>query len=218
MNLKSAFAFSALTSNQGELEQEFYENIVEIPHYESKYLRLLDREDSIKVVAQNFEKFQNLYKPIHQEYFKDIVSFENGKFQVDQSEKARIHLMSMINDNVYQNMSGMSTQHYDKDLVKVRKQPASVEKKQEIATHFVKTHKMAEQKELMHKSIDKILLAQRNTKFFLISMTGPFFLFIKVVEYVIKYGILIWMWYKKKNAPKPEEKEEGKEEPKAETT
>ena len=117
----------------------------------------------------------------------------------------------MINDNVYQNMSGMSTQHYDKDLIKVRKQPASKEKKQEIAEHFVKTHKVEEQQELINKSIDKILLAQRNTKMFLISMTGPFFLFIKVVEYVIKYGILLWLWYKKKHAPKPDATPEGAE-------
>lgn len=53
----------------------------------------------------------------------------------------------------------MSTQHYDKDLIKVRKQPASKEKKQEIAEHFVKTHKVEEQQELINKSIDKILLA-----------------------------------------------------------
>lgn len=83
LNLKSAFAFSSLVSTPGELEQEFYENIVEIPHYESKYLSLLDREDSIKVVAQNFDKFQQLYRPIHQEYFKDIVSFEDGRFKID---------------------------------------------------------------------------------------------------------------------------------------
>jgi len=51
-------------------------------------------------------------------------------------------------------------------------------------------------------------------------MTGPFFLFIKVVEYVIKYGLLFWMWYKKKHAPKPEgeEGEEGKKEEKPATT
>jgi hypothetical protein len=50
-NLKSAFAFAALVAENGDSEHEFYENIVEIPHYESKYLSLLDREDSIKVVA-----------------------------------------------------------------------------------------------------------------------------------------------------------------------
>jgi hypothetical protein len=57
-----------------------------------------------------------------------------------------------------------------------------------------------EQNHIVHRSLDKILITQRNTKMFLISMTGPFFLFIKVVEYVLKYGILLWMWYKKKNA------------------
>ena len=44
-------------------------------------------------------------------------------------------------------------------------------------------------------------------------MTGPFFLAIKVIEYVLKYGILLWMWYKKKNAP-PAESEKKKDEDK----
>ena len=44
-NLKSALAYAALTTPSGYEERDLYENIVGIPHYESHYLQLLDRED-----------------------------------------------------------------------------------------------------------------------------------------------------------------------------
>jgi hypothetical protein len=36
-NLESAIAYAALTSKDGISEQEFYEGLIEIPKYESKY-------------------------------------------------------------------------------------------------------------------------------------------------------------------------------------
>ena len=49
-NLNSALAFSALTTPNGSEERIIYENIVGIPHYDSKYLQLMDREDEEKIV------------------------------------------------------------------------------------------------------------------------------------------------------------------------
>ena len=49
-NLTSALAFAALSTPGGAKERELYENIVEIPHYESKWLQLLDREDEKLIV------------------------------------------------------------------------------------------------------------------------------------------------------------------------
>jgi hypothetical protein len=52
--LASAFAFAALTTKSESTEADLYEKIVEIPHYEQKYLQLLDKEDEEGVVEDNF--------------------------------------------------------------------------------------------------------------------------------------------------------------------
>ena len=56
-NLKSAIAFAALTTPNNSMEKELYENIVEIPHYDSKYIQLLDREDEKLIVYDDEEGF-----------------------------------------------------------------------------------------------------------------------------------------------------------------
>lgn len=56
-NLRSAMAFAALTTPSGASEHELYGNIVQIPHYESKWLQLLDREDEETLVKKNFKGF-----------------------------------------------------------------------------------------------------------------------------------------------------------------
>ena len=68
-NLKSALAYAALTTPSGSSEHELYENIVEIPQYESKWLQLLDREDETALVKENFKEFHNLYAPVIKENF-----------------------------------------------------------------------------------------------------------------------------------------------------
>jgi len=45
-------AFSALTTPNGADERIIYENIVGIPHYDSEWLQLLDREDEHKIVDE----------------------------------------------------------------------------------------------------------------------------------------------------------------------
>jgi len=64
---------------------------------------LLDREDEVKLVEDNFAQFQKLYRPIYEDQFRD--SFEitsDGTFIKDTKDQAaRRHLMSYVNDNVY---------------------------------------------------------------------------------------------------------------------
>ena len=58
-NLESALAFAALTHDvkSNATEYDLYEEIVMIPHYEQKYLQLLDKEDEEGVVEDNFKEF-----------------------------------------------------------------------------------------------------------------------------------------------------------------
>lgn len=67
----------------GSSEEVLYQNIVSIPHYHTKYLTILDKEDEVEVVNDNFEKFQEMYQPIWKSTFKDSFSLENGKFDIE---------------------------------------------------------------------------------------------------------------------------------------
>jgi hypothetical protein len=64
-------AFAALTTRNDNLENKLYEKIVKIPHYNTRFLRLLDKEDEQLLVKENFVEFQQLYKPIQEKYFND---------------------------------------------------------------------------------------------------------------------------------------------------
>jgi hypothetical protein len=61
-----------------------YENIVEIPQYDSKWLQLLDKENETELVLENFPQFQGLYQPIMKnENFKNLLEIDSsGKFQI----------------------------------------------------------------------------------------------------------------------------------------
>ena len=53
-NITSALAFASLTARKEITEIDLYELIVEIPHYQQKYMQLLDKEDEIGVEEDNF--------------------------------------------------------------------------------------------------------------------------------------------------------------------
>lgn len=92
-----------MTTPSGVEERELYENIVEIPHYQSYFGQLLDREDEELIVQESFEKFKSLYRPIIDSHFKDAFEItSDGKFIIDPSnEVQRKHLFRNLNDNVF---------------------------------------------------------------------------------------------------------------------
>ena len=59
-------------------------------------------------------------------------------------------------------------------------------------------------KNKLHRSIDKILLAHRNSKLFLIMMSGPFLITVYVIKYALK--ILFFYYIYKKTGGKEKEK------------
>lgn len=50
-------ALGALMTKKGEPESKLYENIVSIPHYHTKWLQLMDKENEEEVVKDNFQRF-----------------------------------------------------------------------------------------------------------------------------------------------------------------
>lgn len=62
----------------------------------------------------------------------------------------------------------------------------------------------------MLRSIDKILIAHRNSKLFLFMMSGPFYLLLTIVKYSLKVMIIYYLYKKKKRADELKAHEEGK--------
>ena len=52
----------------------------------------------------------------------------------------------------------------------------------------------------LHRSIDKILLTHKNSRIFLLMMSGPFLVVLYLFKYALKLLIIYWL-YKKKKVP-----------------
>ena len=174
-------------------ESDLYETIVEIPHYQQKYMQLLDKEDEEGVVEDNLEKFQAMYHPISQSRFGDIMSLTGNKFECDQSVEARKVLARAVNDNVYKNIDKFSVLLFD-DTNKRHKAAFTEEEKELVVSKLVEEPMAI--KEHLDSGVDRILLLHRNTKIFLFMMTGPFLIILQTVKYILKYGTIYYFYLK----------------------
>lgn len=91
-----------MTTPTGANERELYENIVEIPHYESSWGGLLDKEDEKELVQENIADFQEMYHSICKDHFGSCFEIDRqGNFQINENDAAtRRFLMKHLNDNV----------------------------------------------------------------------------------------------------------------------
>ena len=97
-----------------------------------------------------------------------------------------------INDNVYKNFeSTISVSFFDEDIRFLKKEEITKEEKEEMVDNIVDT---MEDDNWQMKSVDKILLCHRNTKLFLIMMTGPFLIGAKAIWYIFKLAILKFLY------------------------
>lgn len=83
-----------------------------------------------------------------------------------------------LNDNLYKNIDRFSVNLYDGRFEKAE---ISIDEKTAFVEEYVKVDNEKDQEKVLHKALDKILIAHRNTKLFLFMMTGPFFLLAKTI-------------------------------------
>lgn len=167
-----------MRTQDGVPESTLYENIVSIPHYSAKTMHsLVDKEDEREVVNDNYSKFQQIYHPIWQEQFRDCFAIVDGKFEIKHDDATRRELMRHVNDNVFQNINSktLSLRSYDQDK-KFHKIELEDSKKAEIieavlAESKAESHPVEHQNKEFATAIDKVLIAHRNTKFFLFIMS-----------------------------------------------
>ena len=56
------------------------------------------------------------------------------------------------------------------------------------------------QKEILWHATDRILYIHRNLKMFMFMTTGPFFAVLFLIKYTLKFGILYFLYNKKKKS------------------
>jgi len=99
---------------------------------------LVDKEDEVEVVKDNYTRFQQMYQPIWRETFGSAFSMEYDRFEINHDDATRRFLMSHINDNVFQNIDKkMSVRSYDQEQ-KYHKSAMQAEKKQEVIEEIIK--------------------------------------------------------------------------------
>lgn len=210
-NLRSATALAAIMTKDGDSEIDFYKWIVKIPHYQSVgFLQLLEKEDSERVVNENLERFREIYDPIIKENFQNSFSIVDGSFHKNESSSVTRYLLSNINDNVHQNMDSISPLKYDSEKRFHKKHLTQKELYESIDDNVAKLSHDALSKKLT-RSVDKILLTHRNSRIFLILMSGPFLVGFQLFKYALKIFLFLFIFKKNKGKPKDDNTEEVKE-------
>lgn len=98
-----------------------------------------------------------------------------------------------IADNVYKNMRHkISVSLFDPDM-RFAKDSYSDMRKEAVVRKLLEDEDFIDN---MHFAVDKILLTHRNTKLFLIMMTGPFLVAMKLVWWALK-GFLLYFVFNK---------------------
>eukprot|EP00347_Sterkiella_histriomuscorum_P021035 403335511 len=221
-NRKSGLSMAILTSRISSYpEKNLYSNILNLTKYQSKGLKLIDYEDTDLVVEKQFDKFSEIYRPILelQEPFKSEVQLIGDKFKhnkqliinSNQSKESQIKYLIGVNDNVFKNFEQLSVKTYDTEK-KYSKRVFTDQEKLERAQEIIEDHpnKKDLNKELT-KCLDKIMIANRNTKLFFILMSGPFLVGLMLFKYAMKIFIL-YLLYKKGKGGEKEKVSENKSE------
>lgn len=125
-----------------------------------------------------------MYHPVIKDHFSDCLAIhpETGALEIEKSQWAQKKLALCVNDNVYKNLEGMKVASFDKKSL-VHQDAFTVEEKTKLIDEiFEKSESQEQVGEWMDSSVDKILVAHRNTKIFLFMLTGPFLVILQFVK------------------------------------
>lgn len=116
-NLRSAVAVAALLTRDNSPEDEFYKNIIKIPHYKSyAFLTLMDSENPTDIIIDSRKDIKDKYGHImKQQPFKGNFYFRKGFFHKKDDMDTRKLLMSHLNDNLFHNIDRVSFRSYEDD-------------------------------------------------------------------------------------------------------
>ena len=122
------------------------------------------------------------------------MELKDGKFMIDENDNVAKKFLAMhINDNVYKNMQRhISIALFDPEL-RFGKDVYSEQKFEAVVNKLLKDKQFVEN---MHFAVDKILMTHRNTKLFLLMMTGPFLIAMKLVWWAFKAFLIYFVFNK----------------------
>jgi hypothetical protein len=103
--------------------------------------------------------------------------------------------MYNLNDNVFRNLGNtkMSPRTYDPAFKYTKKSLSDTEVEKEVSK-FLQEKTEEQRDKALELSIDKIMIAHRNTKLLLFLMSGPFLIMFTLVKYVFKILILYLLY------------------------
>jgi hypothetical protein len=162
-----------------------------------KFFSFLDKEEESQIVEHNLDQFRSMYHQVWQDNFRDVMELtDDGKFKIDASDDASRRLLSMhLNDNVLYNMKKVSVLLFD-EKERFKKSEFSGEERSEKVDSLMKSNEL---KKTLDTSVDRILLAHRNTAIFLFMMTGPFLLLLQTLKYASRFAVLFWLYTRAKS-------------------
>ena len=131
-----------------------------------------------------------MYHPLIKDKFSDVIDLTGEKFFVDPSIEARKKLAMCINDNVLKNWEHFSATQFVNQS-SIGKHELVQQEKIEIVDRLMEKSDVSHE---IVKSVDKILIAHRNSKIFMFCLTGPFLVIFQLVKYIIKYGTLYYFY------------------------
>ena len=104
--------------------------------------------------------------------------------------------MYNLNDNIFRNLSNMkiSPRTYDPQFKYTKKSLSDTQVEKEVEK-FIKEKTEDLRDKALYLSIDKIMIAHRNTKLFLFLMSGPFLIMFTIVKYIFKI-LILYILYK----------------------
>ena len=120
--------------------------------------------------------------------------------------------MYNLNDNVFRNLSHfkISPRTYDPTFKYTKKTLSDTQVEKEV-NEFLKENPSGEKRDkALHRSLEKIMIAHRNTKLFFVLMSGPFLCFMLLAKWSFKLLILYILYKQKATAAVTKEIASGK--------
>lgn len=117
------------------------------------------------------------------------------------------YLLSNLNDNVHQNLISVASPQSYNDKKRFPKKEMSTHELYEFIDDELSKLNEKELKYKLYRAVDKILLAHKNSKIFLLLMSGPVLITLYIIKYALKLLVIYYLFKKKPTLPNNKKEE-----------
>lgn len=112
-----------------------------------------------------------------------------------------------MNDNVHQNLISVASPQSYNDKKRFPKKEMSTHELYEFIDDELSKLNEKELKYKLYRAVDKILLAHKNSKIFLLLMSGPVLITLYIIKYALKLLVIYYLFKKKPTLPNNKKEE-----------